>query len=347
VPTCAIVSFRLGLTDGVSVIAARWSQLVAELGFEVTTVAGSGNVDRLVPGLELGATTGPTHGDVESALGDADVVIVENLLTIPMNLPASRVVTEVLAGRPALLHHHDPPWQREHYRHITELPPDDPAWRHVTINDLTRRELAERGVDATTIYNVFHTEAAPGDRAAMRRRLGVHDDTLLLAHPVRAIARKNIPVALQLAAELGGTYWLLGQAEDGYGQTLDRLLATADIPVIQRGAPTIPDIYAAADLVVFPSTWEGFGNPPIEAAIHRRGAIVGPYPVADELRALGFRWFGIDDLDAVRGFLADGDDDTLSTNQRLAHQYFSFAAVREQLRDLFATAGWLPYALGQ
>ena len=81
------------------------------------------------------------HGEVEDALADAELVVVENLRTIPLNLPASRVVAGPWPGRPALLHHHDPPWQRSRYADVTELPADDPAWRHVTINELTRRPV--------------------------------------------------------------------------------------------------------------------------------------------------------------------------------------------------------------
>ncbi len=44
--TCAIVSFRLGLTDGVSIVADSWAEALDRLGFDVVTVAGEGPVDR-------------------------------------------------------------------------------------------------------------------------------------------------------------------------------------------------------------------------------------------------------------------------------------------------------------
>lgn len=340
-PTCALVSFRLGLTDGVSVVALRWQRLLSELGFDVFTVAGEGPVDRLVPGLAIDAVTPPSYDEVEGALVDADLVVVENLCTIPLNPSASRVVAEVLSGRPAVLHHHDPPWQRERFAHITELPPVDPAWRHVTINRLTTEQMAARGIEATTIYNAFDTTAPEGDRPAMREELAVTGAELLVAHPVRAIARKNVPTALRISEELAGTYWLLGQAEENYGPQLDWLLTTARCRVVQRRAMSIPDIYAASDLVVFPSLWEGFGNPPVEAAIHRRPVVVGDYPVAEELRALGFRWFAPHELDEVREFLAAPDPELLDHNRALAHDHFSFDRIRAQLGELLSDAGWL------
>jgi glycosyltransferase involved in cell wall biosynthesis len=342
--TCAIVSFRLGLTDGVSIVADSWARALERMGFDIVTVAGEGPVDRTLAGLAIGAAEAPPTGEVDEALRDADLVVVENLGTIPLNLPAARAVAEVLRGRPAILHHHDPPWQRPEHAHVTELPPTDPAWRHVTINRLTEREMAARGIEATTIYNGFDVDAAPGDRVLTRKRLDVDDGELLVAHPVRAIERKGIPDAVSFCEELGATYWLLGDPELGYGPELERVLRAARCRVVRLGLPHGPDIYAAPDAVVFPSTWEGFGNPPVEASIHRRPVAVGPYPVGVELRALGFRWFDATPTGAgdVQCFLAAPDEDLLDTNHRLAREHFSLEVLDQRLRSLLDDAGWLP-----
>ena len=332
----AIVSFRLGMADGVSVVAGRWAAILGRLGHRVVTVAAEGPVDRLVAGLEIGAAGPPDAGKLTGALADADLVVVENLCTIPLNLPAARVLAGVLAGRPAVLHHHDPPWQRERFAHVTELPPDDPAWRHVTINRLTEAQMAARGIGATTIYNPFETDVQPGDRAGTRRLLDVHDDELLVAHPVRAIPRKDISRALRVCEDLGATYWLTGATEEGYETALQGILDGAACRVVRSRAPSVPDIYAAADAVVFTSRWEGFGNPPVEAAVHGRPAIVSHYPVAAELRALGFSWFDPDDLDPLRAHLASGDPGLIEHNRRIVQQHLSMEIIGTQIADLLA-----------
>ncbi len=341
--TVAICSFRLGAVDGVSVVAAHWARALGELGWDVVTVAGEGAVDRVVPGLAIGATAAPTEAELVDALADADVVLVENLATIPMNLPASRVLARVLAGRPAILHHHDPPWQRERFAHVTELPPDDPAWLHVAINGRTRDELAARGIASTVVWNAFDVDEAPGDRAATRAALGVSDDEVLVAHPVRAIARKDVPAAIRMCEALGATYWLLGPAEEDYADTLAEVLAEASCRVLHRPSPgSLPDAYAAADLVAFTSTWEGFGNPPVEAAVHRRPAAVAPYPVAAEVRAFGFSWFDPDDVAGIASFLADPDQGLLDANRAVARRHFSLDRLRADLDALLASRGWRP-----
>ncbi|MDQ6697525.1 MAG: glycosyltransferase family 4 protein [Actinomycetota bacterium] len=345
--TAAIISFRLGLTDGVSVVADSWARALFSLGFAVTTVAGEGPVDRLIPGLAMDAEPARRPSDLDQAvahaLAAADLVVVENLCSIPLNLAASRAVAATLRGRAAVLHHHDPPWQRSRFAEVTELPPNDAAWRHVTINELTRRQLAERNIAATTIYNGFDVDEPPGDRDGTRAALGVREHEVLVVHPVRAIARKNVPAAIRLAEDLQATYWLLGPAEEDYGPELARVLAAADCPVLHRPPPgTLADTYAAADVIAFPSTWEGFGNPPIEAAIHRRPAVVGPYPVAAELAALGFRWFPSDDREPIRRFLAAPDAALLDHNQALARRRFGQDQVVASLARLLDEAGWSP-----
>jgi glycosyltransferase involved in cell wall biosynthesis len=211
----------------------------------------------------------------------------------------------------------------------------------VTINRLTEAEMAARGIRATTIYNGFDVDEPAGDRAATRAALDVAPGERLLVHPVRAIERKGVPVALELAAALGATYWLVGPAEDGYGATLAGLLERAEVRVIHRPSPgSIADAYAACDAVAFPSTWEGFGNPPIEAAIHRRPVAVGPYPVAGELRALGFRWFDAAHPGELDDLLRHPDDALHDHNAACARQHLGLDRLAEDLRHLLA--GWVP-----
>jgi glycosyltransferase involved in cell wall biosynthesis len=210
----------------------------------------------------------------------------------------------------------------------------------VTINQLTAREMADRDIDAVTIYNAFNVDEPPGDRTTTRATLGVGEDERLLVHPVRAIERKGVPAALELAKHLGATYWLVGPAEDGYDATLADLLTRAHVRVIHEPSPgTMADAYAAADAVAFPSTWEGFGNPPIEAAIHRRPVAVGPYPVAAELRALGFRWFDPDDPGPLDQLLRSPDPALHDHNAALARRHFGLDRLAQDLRGLLA--GWV------
>ena len=337
--TVAIVSFRLGGIDGVSVEAAKWAWAAEQLGHRVTTVAGEGPVDHRLPGLAIDAADPPTADDVEAVLAGADVVVVENLCSLPLNPAAASVVAAALRGRPAVLHHHDLPWQRPHLADRPG-PPDDPAWRHVTINELSRRQLAERGIDAITVYNAFDADPPPGRREPARAALGLSSSDRLVLQPTRGLVRKNVAGGLAVAEAAGATYWLLGPAEDGYGPELDRLLAGARCPV-RHGAPpgttgpvTMADAYAACDAVVLPSTWEGFGNPTVESAVHRRPLAVGWYPVARELAAFGFRWFDAADPRSLAGWFDHPDPDVVVQNAVVARDHFSLADLPGRLAGL-------------
>ena len=115
----------------------------------------------------------------------------------------------------------------------------------------------------------------------------------------------------------GADVWGGGHGGGGCGAKLDELIAAVSCRVVV-GLPdglTIADAYEACDVVTFPSTWEGFGNPTIESAIHRKPLVVGHYPVLDELRAFGFRWC---DQDSV----TLDDADTVGHNYEVAQQHF-------------------------
>jgi glycosyltransferase involved in cell wall biosynthesis len=343
-PGAALISFRLGGTDGVSVEAAKWETALKQLGFDVRTVAGSGPVDHLLPGLAIDAGDPPSEAEITDALSSADLVVVENLCSLPLNPPAAAAVARVLRGRPAVLHHHDLPWQRERFA-SSPPPPDDRAWFHVTVNELSRGELAERGIRATVVRNAFDVDPPRGDREGTRRKLGLAHGERLLLQPTRAIPRKNVAGGLALAAGIDATYWLLGPAEDGYGPELDQLLAGARIPVIHGpgdgdAGREVANAYAACDAVALPSTWEGFGNPSVESAVHDRPLAIGPYPVADELAAFGFRWFAHDDPVALDGWLSAPDGRLLAHNHDVARRHFSLDALADRLARLVADARW-------
>jgi mannosylglucosylglycerate synthase len=344
-PVAAIVSFRLGGSDGVAVEARKWAGALTALGFDVRTVAGEGPVDRLLPGLAIDATEPPASGEVVDALADADVVVVENLCSLPLNERAAAVVADVLQNRRAVLHHHDLPWQRERFAHYPP-PPDDPAWIHVTVNDLSRRELADVGIAATVVHNAFDVDAPQGDRHGVRDALGLGAGARLVLQPTRAIPRKNVGGGIALAEAVGATFWLLGPAEDGFGPELEHLVARARCPcVLGAGAlgagGRVVDAYAACDVVVLGSTWEGFGNPSIESAVYRRPLAIGRYPVATELAAFGFRWFAHDDPTAVSAFLDAPDRSLLEHNHHVAHGHFALADLPGRLGLLFESAGWV------
>ncbi|MHB8379744.1 MAG: glycosyltransferase [Acidimicrobiales bacterium] len=329
-----VVSFRLGGTDGVSIEAAKWIDAFESMGHHVTTLAGDGRADVVMPELAIRATRAPRLDDVSRVLADADLVVVENFVSLPLNVAARDVLYQALDHRRALFRHHDLAWQREQWRD-DDVPRDHPDWRHVTINDLSRRELKARGVHSLTLRNAFDCDPPGGRRDATRRALGATSDRLALM-PTRAIPRKNVVGALTFAERLDAVLWLLGPPEDGYGPTLDALLAKSRVRVL-RGLPDgfdVHDAYAASDVVVMPSTWEGFGNPVLESVTHRRALAVYPYPVLREIESFGFRFFALDDVGGVERFLTSPDSDLVEHNVAIAREHFNVTHLSSHLAPL-------------
>ena len=205
-----------------------------------------------------------------------------------------------------------------------------------------RASWRRAGIAATTIYNAFDPDPRPGTgRARVGRSVSTRARSLLL-QPTRALERKNIAGALELTAAVGATYWLLGPAEDGYGPELDRLVARARCPVLLGQPPggcSIADAYAASDAVLLPSFWEGFGNPSVESATYRRPLAIGPYPVAAELAAFGFRWFGVRTPRRSPDGWSAGTRTCWRTTSRWRPTHFNLADLPARLAGVLARAG--------
>jgi glycosyltransferase involved in cell wall biosynthesis len=350
------VSYRLGGADGVAVEARKWEWALCELGFEVRRVAGElddglRRGDTWLPFLAIepdeGATADPDA--LSAAIAGADLVIVENLCSLPINPDAASITADVLAQHPGrvIFHHHDLPWQRAGLACPPDIPPKRDNSLHVTINDHSRVQLENRGFSAVTLRNAFDLEPPRGDRASTRAQFGFAPDDLVLLQPTRAIPRKNIPAAIEFAAALAARepersvkLWITGPAEDGYDDVFNRLVAESSVPVTIGRAQSAPDAYAAADLVLFPSTWEGFGNPVIESIAHRRPIVVGNYPVLDELRSFGVRLLSVDDVAGVQEWLRRPRTEILERNVELVRPECAIEDLPERIDRVLRAAGW-------
>lgn len=354
-PQAAFLSYRLGGADGVGVESAKWARALEALGFSTRRVAGviegaRRPDDTQLPFLAIDAPTDsvPDHGALAAALAGAELVVVENLCSLPLNLAAATLARDVLAhhhGR-VCFHHHDLPWEREQLAHIAGFPPRRPGSLHVTISQHARRALWLRGVAAHCIHNSFDFDASGGERDATRAGLGFADEDVVLLQPTRAIPRKNVSGGLRFAAAVARElserrvcYWITGPPEDGYDDEFHALLATAAVQVRVGRAPRAADAYAAADLVVFPSTWEGFGNPVVEAVAAHRMVAVGSYPVLEEIVA-GIDVLSIDDPREAAARLRAPDRQRLVRNAEVARARFSIELLPGRIRDAMTAVGW-------
>jgi glycosyltransferase involved in cell wall biosynthesis len=354
-PAAVFCSYRLGGADGVSVEARKWEWALHELGFTTRRVAGDfgDGLRRDDTWLSFLTIDPPPGAHIEAdalaaTLAGADLVVIENLCSLPLNLDAATVTMRVLAehdGR-VLFHHHDLPWEREHLAHLDAFPPRRPNSLHVTINDQARLALGQRGIEAVTIRNAFDLDPEPGDRDGTRAGLGVSPMDRLVLQPTRAIPRKEVERGIELAGRLAArserpvVYWLTGPAEDGFGPQLDRLMDSADVEVRLGRAPRAEDAYAASDLVVFPSSWEGFGNPVIEAIIARRPIATATYPVLDELVALGLGLFSVDDVDGIAAWLRTPTMELLDHNVAVVGEHFDLRDLPQRLSNTLSAVGW-------
>ena len=340
-----IVSHRLGWYDGVSVEAAKWAAGFQSLGWEVTLAAGffaSGD-GVLVRGMwadRPGGKPPPVDtGVIRSLCASHDLIVLDNAGSLA-SAPDASVAWErhaLRAGVPVILRHHDPAWQSGRPVPGDTLPLHHPAHLHVLINSFTEREFQSRwpGLRTKVVYNRIDVDRlSSGDQAGTRAAFGVSPDEFLAFHPARVEGGsknffRTVAFVRALQKRLDNTvrYWL---TDDAPCPEVDAL------PHPVRGRVADPaDLYAAADLVLLPSTWEGWGLPVCEAAAAERLIVAGPYPVLDEIRALGITVFDPSDLDGLIAALEDPKT-LLAANRAAVKKHLDIAALPEILTELIA-----------
>jgi glycosyltransferase involved in cell wall biosynthesis len=350
------VSTRFSGNDGVSLEAEKWAAVLERLGHVCFYFAGQSDrpaaYSRVVPEAHF------KHPDIteihETAFTkrlrppemtrrihqmkdylkeqlnafvrdfDIELLLVENALSIPLNLPLGLALTEFIAETnfDVIAHHHDFFWERKRflvncvwdYLNMA-FPPHLPSIRHVVINSSGANQLSLRtGISSLLIPNVmdFDNPPPPPDEYAqdVRDDLEIEPDELLFLQPTRVVPRKGIEHAIELTWRLGRKAHLVishASGDEGYAyeQHLRDYADRLGVPVNfvseiirdQRGrlpdnrkVYRLWDIYPFADLVTYPSDLEGFGNAFLEAVYFRKPVVVNNYSIFDiDIKPKGFQ----------------------------------------------------------
>ena len=113
---------------------------------------------------------------------------------------------------------------------------------------------------------------------------------------------------------------------------------------------TLQDIYPYADLVTYPSTFEGFGNAFLEAIYFRKSIVVNAYSIyTKDIKPKGFSVIEIDGFvtpDAVEKTKLVLDNPQLRRemvehNYELGLKYFSYSVLHRGLRGFLISKGLL------
>ena len=304
-----------------------------------------------------------------------EVLVPENILAIPMHLPLGLATTEVIAETniPVIAHHHDFAWERERFalNAVNDylqaaFPPLLHKMEHVVINSMQQKELARRlGIPSQVIPNVLDFETPPPGlddyNRDLRQEIGLRDDDWFILQPTRVVQRKGIEHAIELVRRLKNKKAKLvishpaGDEGNAYMDMLYDRIADAGIDVRfisdrvgeTRGVNSdgkkiymLSDVYPHADVITYPSYYEGFGNAFLEAVYFGKPIVVNTYAVyARDIDPLGFKTIEMTQLvtkDVVEKLHALLQDRALqaewsSINYALGVKYFSYSVARRKL----------------
>ncbi|MEO1132755.1 MAG: glycosyltransferase family 1 protein [Cyanobacteria bacterium J06639_1] len=206
------------------------------------------------------------------------------------------------------------------------------ADRLIAVSAHTKSDMVEHlNVDASRISVVpnavsqIFQPSSPNRRQSIRRKYGLGDDTLCLLNVGSNNARKNIATLLKAVKVLRDRqipvrFWKAGA---GFDDAQAQFIRTHDLESCtsylgQPDTSELIEIYQAADALVAPSTYEGFGLTVLEAMACGTPAIAANVTSLPEVAGDAAIWVDPMDADAI----ADG-----------AARLYRDPAYRQQLSD--------------
>jgi glycosyltransferase involved in cell wall biosynthesis len=404
------ISTRIAGTDGVSLEIEKWTDILKRNGFDCFYFAGeidrddeiSFNVDEahfehpeisnINKGLfgvtnrtrQISNNIQKIQEKLKSALYEfckkfnIDLIIPENALTIPANIPLGIAITEFIAetGIPTIAHHHDFYWERDRFLinacqdYLDKAFPSDlHSMQHVVINSPASEQLSHRlGLSNTIIPNVYDYAKEPEGLESypceLRNKIGIKEDELFILQPTRVVPRKWIEKSIEIVNSLKLPNPALvishasGDEGDEYYHRIMEYSKNMGVKIIpidhlignnhgnNNKKYTIADVYKCADIITYPSGYEGFGNAFLESIYYNKPIIVNRYSIyVADIEPKGFDVVTIDGIVTaktiakINQILEDKEyrGKMVKKNYDLAKQFFSFEILEKKLMYIIST----------
>jgi glycosyltransferase involved in cell wall biosynthesis len=241
--------------------------------------------------------------------------------------------------------------------------------QHAVINSIASHQLSYRkGISNTIIPNVYDFANPPAPsviyRGEIKERIGLNEGDPFILQPTRVVPRKWIERSLEIVnlLNLKNPILVLSHSADDEGEMYNqRILEYANnlgvklVSIEDLVGPeenynnhndkkyTIGDMYQCADLICYPSGYEGFGNAFLEAVYYKKPIVVNRYSIyVADIEPKGF------DTITIEGFVTGQTVEKISEilineerrkqmiedNYRLGKEYFSYEVLERLLLHL-------------
>lgn len=359
------------IVGGVERVIEQQAKVLGDYGHEVVVVCGNDGAKvpvaemRILPGLKANVVLDEAEGDqlckdLATALTGADVVLVHNMLTMPFNWTASSVLARLSRDLPEVRFVnwvHDVDVSREAFTGL------DARVVHVAVSEVRRQHFFERlGVpvlECRLIPNGVDVADALGLTPSVAEfvwQSDLLDRDLVLVHPTRVLARKNIELGLAITAALRDAgsdvaYVVTGAPDphrkesaayaDRIRESILELELEDRVHFVSRDFPVmnadVASLYRIADALLFPSLSEGFGLPLLEAALHRLPVFCSDIPPHREVAGEFAEFFDLASppADVARLVLESVGSDHCSTVRKTVMRRFGWKHIfKEYLEPL-------------